>query len=167
MRRQCYKYWKVYLGGKTKLTNNAKINTFLRQAVTWHEWRQKEVRKGDGDGWRGTRHWAAWRTWICCLALGAFLRCIISLGCGLTAVARAWLVLDLPLFPPSDLNIPISFFCLSITETYQSHSAFPQIWLQLSCKFSRSWEGTNTLKRTNAARGQKPFYLVYWLKGVL
>lgn len=43
MRRRGYKYWKVYLGGKTKLTNNAKINTFLRQAVTWHVRRQEEV----------------------------------------------------------------------------------------------------------------------------
>lgn len=50
MRRQGYKYWKVYLGGKTKLTNNAKINTFLRQAVTWHERRQEE---GGGHGWLG------------------------------------------------------------------------------------------------------------------
>lgn len=48
MRRRGYKYWKVYLGGKTKLTNNAKINTFLRQAVTWHVQRQEEV-TGEGQ----------------------------------------------------------------------------------------------------------------------
>lgn len=48
MRRRGYKYWKVYLGGKTKLSNNAKINTFLRQAVTWHVQRQEEV-TGEGQ----------------------------------------------------------------------------------------------------------------------
>lgn len=48
MQRRGYKYWKVYLGGKTKLTNNAKINTFLRQAVTWHVQRQEEV-MGEGQ----------------------------------------------------------------------------------------------------------------------
>jgi len=71
VRIQGYKYWKVYLGGKTKLTNNAKINTFLRRAVTWHEWRQEVVVRRA----RMEMAWAARRSWACCVALGA---CILQ-----------------------------------------------------------------------------------------